>query len=125
MIALLLITATQFLIQLGALFPHFFRSGLGLFGKVRFTAIDVVEAARHFTGQFHMHDLILTHRNLGGAIDQDVGTLQQGITQKAIGGEVFFLEFFLLVLVGRHPFQPAQRGDHRQQQVQFGVLRHL
>jgi hypothetical protein len=31
----------------------------------------------------------------------------------------------LLLLVGRHPLEPAQRADHRQQQVQLGVLRHL
>ncbi len=37
----------------------------------------------------------------------------------------FSLSCGLLVLVARHALQPAQRRDHRQQQVQFGVLRHL
>ena len=33
-------------------------------------------------------------------------------------------ELHLLVLVGRYPLQPAERGDHRQQQMQFGMLGH-
>ena len=37
----------------------------------------------------------------------------------------FSLSSVLLVLVARHALEPAERRDHRQQQVQLGVLGHL
>ena len=34
------------------------------------------------------------------------------------------LQIFELLFVGRHALEPAERRDHREQQMQFGVLRH-
>ena len=71
-----------------------------------------------------MRDLVLAHRHVRRPVDQDVGALQQRIAEEAVRREVFFLELLLLILVGRHALQPAERRDHRQQQVQLGVLGH-
>ena len=49
--------------------------------------------------------------------------MQQRITEKTVGREVALLELELLILVGRHAFQPRKRRDHGQQHVQFGVRR--
>ena len=48
-----------------------------------------------------------------------------GIAEEAVGRQILFLELRLLVLVGRHALEPAQRRDHRQQQMQLGVLGHV
>src|SRR5581483_5568232 len=57
--------------------------------------------------------------------DENVGGLQYGIAKEAVGAKVLFLDVFALLLVGGDALQPAQRGDHGEQQVEFGVLRHV
>jgi hypothetical protein len=107
------------------LLPSFFTAASGLFLEIRLAAIEVVEAARDLAREFDVGHLVLAHRHPVGAVDQDVGRLQQRIAEEAVGGEVLVRELFLLVLVGRHALQPAQRRHHRQQQVQLGMLGHL
>jgi len=85
----------------------------------------MVEAARDLARELDMRHLILAHRHLVGTVDQDVGALQQRVAKEAVGRKVFLGQLFLLILVGRHPFQPAQRRHHRQQQMQLGVFDHL
>ncbi len=92
--------------------------------EVGLTAVDVVEAARDLAGDLHVRDLVLADRHEHRPVQQDVGALQQRIAEKAVGGEIPLLELLLLVLVGRDALEPAERRDHRQQQVQFRVLRH-
>ena len=111
-------------IQLGFLAAEFLHRGFGLFLEARLASVDVVEAARDLAREFDVRHLVLAHRHLRGAVDQDIRALQQRITEEAVGGEILVGQFFLLVLVGRHAFQPAQRRDHGQQQVQFGMFRH-
>jgi hypothetical protein len=84
----------------------------------------VVEAPGDLAGHLDMRHLVLAHRHLAGLVDEDVGALQQRIAEEAVGGEILLLELFLLILVARHPLQPAERRDHGQQQVQLRVLRH-
>jgi hypothetical protein len=124
-VAFLLEADAQLLVQPGPLaaqFPDRF-ARLGL--EARRTAIEVVEAAGDFARKLDVRHLVLAHRHLVGAVDQDVGRLQQRVAEETVGGQILVFQFFLLVLVGRHPFQPAERRHHRQQQVQFRVLRHL
>ena len=72
-----------------------------------------------------MRHLVFAHGNKIGLVDQDVGGLQQRIAEKAVGAQIFFRDVLALLFVGRYALQPAQRRDHRKQQVQFGVLRHM
>ena len=61
-------------------------------------------------------------RHVSGLVDQDVGGLQQRVAEEAVGREVAVLQLVDLVLVGRHPLEPAERRAHRQQREQLGVL---
>jgi P-type Cu+ transporter len=124
-IAFLLIASAQFLIQLGLLAAQFLHRRFGFFFIAEFLAVQMIEAARDLARELDVRHLILAHRHLIGAVDQDVGALQQRIAEEAVGRKIFLGQFFLLILVGRHPFQPAQRRHHRQQQMQFGMLDHL
>ena len=99
--------------------------GFGLFFKADFLAVQMVEATSHFACYLDVRDLIGTHWYLACAINQNVCALQQGVPKEAIGRQVLILEFFLLIFVGWHALQPADRRHHRQQQVQFGMLGHL
>ncbi len=85
----------------------------------------MIEAARHFARDLHVRHLVLAHRHERRPVQQDVRGLQQRVAEEAVGGQVLFLELGLLVLVARHALEPAERRDHRQQQVQLGVLGHL
>src|SRR5690606_13647234 len=84
----------------------------------------MVKTTGNLTGQFHVSYLVCTYRYITGAVDQDVCALQQRITEETVGFQILVLEFFLLVLVGGHAFQPAQRCHHRQQQMQFSMFRY-
>src|SRR3954464_9300321 len=67
-------------------------------------------------------------RRVGGAGDtiyKDVGGLQQRVSEKAVGAEIFVLYVVALLFVSWYAFQPAERRDHGEQQEQLGVLRHV
>ncbi len=98
---------------------------LDLLLELRLAAVDVIEAPRHLARDFDVRDLIFAHRHVLRAVQQNIRALQQRVAQKAIGAQVAIGELGLLILVGGHPLQPAQGRDHRQQQMQFGVLRHF
>ena len=84
----------------------------------------MVEATRDLARQLDVHHLVLANRHQAGPINQDVSRLQERIAEETVGREILFLQSFLLILVGRHPLQPTEWGDHRQQEVQFGVFGH-
>ena len=88
-------------------------------------AIEAVESAREFAGELEMRELVFADRHEIGLIEEDVRGLQDRVSEKAIGAEVAFLDLFLLFLVGRIAFQPRDGNDHREQQMQDGVVRHL
>ncbi len=92
--------------------------------EVRLAAVDVIEAPRDFARDLDMRDLVLADRHVRSLVQQDVGGLQQRVAEEAIGREVLVLELLLLILVRRHALQPAERRDHRQQQMQLGMLGH-
>ena len=98
---------------------------LRLLLEVRLPAVEMVETARGLACQLDVRDLVLADRHVRRAIDEDVGALQQRIAEKAVGGEVLLLELLELILVGRDALQPAERGDHGEQQVQLRMLRHV
>ena len=84
----------------------------------------MIETARDLAGEFDVRNLVFADRYAIGTIDQDVCTLQQRIAEKTVGGKILVGQFFLLVLVRRNALEPSERRDHRQQQMQFRVLRH-
>ncbi len=90
--------------------------------EVRLAAVQVVEAARHFTREFDVRALVFADRNERRLVDQDVGGLQQRVTEEAVGREVAVLQLLDLVLVGRHAFEPAERRAHREQGEQLGMF---
>ena len=105
------------MVQLGVLLAHLLDRLLGLVFEVRLAAIDMVKATRDLARQLDVHHLVLAYRHQAGPINQNVSRLQQRIAEEAVGREVLFLQSFLLILVGRHPLQPTERGDHRQKEV--------
>ena len=124
LVTLLLVPATLLAVQPGALPAHLGDRGLGLGGKIRLASVHVVETPGDLARQLDVRNLVFAHRHVSGLVDEDVGALQQRVAQEPVGGEVELLEPFLLILVARHAFQPAQRRDHGQQQVKLGVLGH-
>ncbi len=87
--------------------------------------IEEVEPPCDLSCDLHVRNLILADGNVGGLIHQDVGSHEHGIAEESVGVEILLLEILLLLLVGRDAFEPAQRGHHGEQQVEFGVLRHM
>ncbi len=71
-----------------------------------------------------MGNLILADRHQVRAVDGNVGRLKQRISEEADGGEILVAQRLLLFLVRRHTLEPRNRHDHREQQVQLGMLRH-
>ena len=90
--------------------------------EIRLPSVQMIESAGGLACQLHMRDLIFPHGYVGRAVDEDVGALQQWITEEPVRGEILLLERLLLILVARNPLQPAQGRHHGQQQVQLGVL---
>ena len=77
-----------------------------------------------FARQLEVRDLIFADRNALRVVHGDVGGLQQRVAEKPDRRQILVLEVVLLLLVGRHALEPGHRHDHRQQQVQLGVLGH-
>ena len=88
-------------------------------------AVELVEPAGDLPGELHVRLLVLADRHHGGVVHEDVGRLQHGIPEEPVGVEVLLLQFLDQLLVGRNALQPAERHDHREQQMEFGVLGHL
>ena len=124
LLALLLVALAQVAVERRVLRAEVLHGALGLGLEIRLAAEDEVEAARDLARDLDVRDLVFAHRHVHRPVQQDVGALQQRVAEEAVGGEVLFLQLLLLVLVGRHALEPAERRDHRQQQVQLGVLRH-
>lgn len=91
--------------------PRHFRQHRPGFGKNR--AVEAVKTADDLPGQFDMGGLVLAHGDEIGLVEDDVGGLKDGITEKTIRVQLFFLELFQLFLEGGNPFEPGQRSDHR------------
>src|SRR6184192_2023604 len=105
--------------------PEALHGALRLRLEVGLASVEMIEAPRGLARQLDVRHLILAHRHVGGAIHQDVRALQQRVAEEAVGGEILLFQLFLLILVARHALEPAERSDHRQQQMQLRVLGHV
>ena len=121
-VALLLVLFQQVEIELIVLLAHFSGRLLGLFFKPGIAPVQVIETPRHLARHLDVGNLVLSDRYETCLEYDDIGSLQQRITQETVGGQVPAMQPLLLLLVGRYSLQPALRGDHGQQQVQFRVF---
>ena len=78
--------------------------------------IDVVEPPSKLSRQLQMGQLILSHGNKIGLVQEDVGGLQDGVAEKAVGCEIFLFDLFLFFLIGRVALKP--RSEPSQQEVE-------
>ena len=124
LVALLLVSLAQVAVQRRVLRAEVLHRALGLGLEIGLAAVDEIEAARDLARDLDVRDLVLADGHVHRPVQQDVGALQQRVAEEAVGREVLLLQLLLLVLVGRHALEPAERRDHRQQQVQLGVLGH-
>ncbi len=115
LIALFQISGAQLPIQGAGLLAKLGDRLLGAFFVAGLAAIQKIEPARHLTRQLHMRHLILADRYQTCAVDENVSSLQQRVAEKTVGRQVLVRELRLLIFVARHPLQPRQRCDHRQQ----------
>jgi hypothetical protein len=115
----------QLAVKRGVLRAELLDRALDLLLEVGLASVEMIEAAGDLAGYLHVRDLILTDRHERGPIQQDVGRLQQRVAEKTVGREVLVSELGLLVLVRRYALEPAERRDHRQQQMQLRVFRHV
>ena len=85
-----------------------------------------VKSPDDFARQLDVRSLIFAHRHqqilIRRAVEDDVGGLQQRIAEESVGAEVAAFEVFDLLFVGGDALEPTERGDHREQHVQLGVL---
>src|SRR5579884_329331 len=84
--------------------------------------IKLVEPARHLAREFDVCHLVLAYGNVIRLIYQNVCRLQQRIAEEPIGRKVFAAYVFLLLLIGRDAFQPAEWRNHGEEQMQLGML---
>ena len=59
--------------------------------------------------------LVLANGNIIGFVNEYVCRLKDRISQKTKVGQVLARQVFLLFLIGRYAFEPAQRRHHAQQ----------
>ena len=92
----------------------------------QFEAVESVEAADEFARELNVGDLVFANRDdealSGVGIDDDVGGLQRGIAEEAVGVEVPVLDIVEGFLVGGNALEPAERRDHGEKEMEFGVF---
>ena len=89
-------------------------------------AVDEVEAPRQLARQLDVRHLVLAHRHVRRLVEQDVRRLQHGVAEVAVGdGLLVEVQVADLLLERRDALEPRLAHQHREQQVQLGVLLHL
>ena len=61
-------------------------------------AIEGVEAAGDFAGELDVGDLVVADGNEVGLVEEDIGGLEEGVAEEAVGVQVLLAELLLLVL---------------------------
>ena len=84
--------------------------------------VEVVEPPCDFPGYLEVRHLVDTDRDVFSPVDDDVSGLKQRVSEEALGRQVSVLQLLLLFLVSGHPLKPTERSDHREEQMEFGML---
>ena len=82
----------------------------------------MIELAGYLACEFNMCNLVCADRDELRLVEQDVGGLEERITEEAVGSQILLAQLLLLILVAGDAFQPAKRSEHAEQQMQLGVL---
>ncbi len=85
--------------------------------------VEEIEAAHDFAGQLDVRDLVFADGDKVRIIDDDVRGLQDRIAQETVGVQVFVLHVVERFFVRGDALEPAERRDHREQQLKLGMLR--
>ena len=83
-------------------------------------AVAGVEGADDLARQLEVRRLVLADRHERRLVDDDVGRLQDGVGEQAVVDVVGLL--LALLLVGRRPLEPADRGHRGEQPGELGHL---
>jgi hypothetical protein len=83
------------------------------------------ELADDLPAELEVRHLVGPHRHPGGLVEDDVRGHEDRVAEEAVEGEVAVGEVLPHLLVGGGALQPAERGDHPEQEVELGVLLHL
>ena len=83
-------------------------------------AVAHVEGADDLARQLEVRGLVLADGHQRRLVDDDVGRLQDGVGEQAVVDVVGLL--LALLLVGRRPLEPADRGDGGEQPGELGHL---
>lgn len=100
-----LVVFFQVLVKFGVFFVYFDDGVFGLFFEIWFLVVDVIEMVGNFMGNFDMGYLIGIDWYFVSVVYKNIGVLKQWVVQEVVGGQVFFLQFFLLVFEGGYMFQ--------------------
>ena len=88
---------------------------------VEVAGVEGVEAAGDLAGELDVGNLVGADGDEVRLVEQDVGGLEEGVAEEAVGGEVLFAELLLLILVGGDALEPAEGGEHAEEQEELGV----
>src|SRR5258707_12321853 len=87
-------------------------------------AIMKIKFADEFAGEFDVGDLVFPYGDEQPfawlRVHYDVGGLQRRIAEEAVGVEVFVFDLVELLVVGGDEFEPAEGGDHAEEEMEFG-----
>ncbi len=108
--------------QLAGLFEdggHLPGSGVGRGEEV--AGVEGIEAASDLAGELDVSDLVGADGDKVGLVEEDVGGLEEWVAEEAVGGEILLAELLLLVFVGGDALEPAEGGEHAEEQEELGV----
>ncbi len=79
----------------------------------------MIKTSGDLAGKFNMRYLIRANGNVACLVNQNIGALQQGITEEAIGIDVLVFQVVLHVFIARYAFKPAERRHHGEEKVKL------
>src|SRR5262249_19174749 len=85
--------------------------------------VEVIEPSCHFASELQVRQLIFPHRDEIRLVEENIGSLENGIAEETVGTEVLFLDLFLFFFVRRNASEPGDWTYQREQQVREGMFR--